>query len=241
MARRLRPSADNRTSAPKLYARIADFIRAEIEQGRLRPGDRLPPLADLAERFQCSRATVREALGTLRGQGLVEFRHGDGTFVRTVSVDTWMEPLDAAILLSLSDARQLVELLTAVLAAASVSAAERAGDEGLGALAQALFRIECAPPDEEAVAAELAFHLCLARCAENVLLENVVRVLQEGLRSVIRLAIRSFGPSIAHCRAMYDAIAAHDPGLARERAYAYGQALRESLERTRSAPADGAP
>ncbi|WP_231493493.1 FadR/GntR family transcriptional regulator [Alicyclobacillus macrosporangiidus] len=233
-----------RTLELKLYHRIANAIRSQIEQGLLRPGDRLPPLGELAEQFGCSRATVREALSALRGQGLIEFRHGDGTFVRTASVEMWMEPLDAAVLLSLSDARQLVELQTVVLAGAAAAAAERSEAQRLGVLAQALFRLECALADqEEAVAAELAFHVCLAACADNVLMENVVRVLQEGLRSVIRLAIRDRGPGTAFCRALYDAVAAGDPRRAREEAFQYGQALAASLERLRGAglPSSGSP
>lgn len=60
-----------RTRGEKLYVRIAQDIRKMIEDGSFRPGDRLPPLAQLAADFQCSRATVREALGALRGKSVV--------------------------------------------------------------------------------------------------------------------------------------------------------------------------
>ncbi|WP_043265362.1 GntR family transcriptional regulator [Streptomyces sp. CT34] len=64
------------------YERIADELRTAIRAGRLGPGDRLPAETKLAERFGRSVPTVREALRTLRDEGLIEKRHGVGNFVR---------------------------------------------------------------------------------------------------------------------------------------------------------------
>ncbi|WP_274914801.1 GntR family transcriptional regulator [Streptomyces sp. WZ-12] len=64
------------------YERIADALRTAIRTGQLRPGDRLPAETRLAERFGRSVPTVREALRALRDEGLIEKRHGVGTFVR---------------------------------------------------------------------------------------------------------------------------------------------------------------
>ncbi|GGX10839.1 GntR family transcriptional regulator [Streptomyces noursei] len=64
------------------YERIADDLRTAIRAGHLRPGDRLPAETKLAERFGRSVPTVREALRALRDEGLIEKRHGIGTFVR---------------------------------------------------------------------------------------------------------------------------------------------------------------
>ncbi|MFJ5680023.1 GntR family transcriptional regulator [Streptomyces sp. NPDC093097] len=64
------------------YERIADELRTSIRAGRLKPGDRLPAETRLAERFGHSVPTVREALRALRDEGLIEKRHGIGTFVR---------------------------------------------------------------------------------------------------------------------------------------------------------------
>ncbi len=55
-----------------------------IRQGQIGPGDRLPPERDLAEQLGVSRASLREALRTLEVAGLVESRHGGGTYVRDV-------------------------------------------------------------------------------------------------------------------------------------------------------------
>ncbi|GAA1881758.1 GntR family transcriptional regulator [Streptantibioticus ferralitis] len=66
----------------KRYEVIADALRDEIRAGRLGPGERLPAKTALAERYRVSPPTVRQALGVLRAEGLVEERHGRGDFVR---------------------------------------------------------------------------------------------------------------------------------------------------------------
>jgi DNA-binding GntR family transcriptional regulator len=68
--------------APK-YQRIASALRTDIRAGSYRPGDRLPAETALMDRFNVSLPTLRQAIGVLRAEGLVESRHGIGTFVRS--------------------------------------------------------------------------------------------------------------------------------------------------------------
>jgi GntR family transcriptional repressor for pyruvate dehydrogenase complex len=219
------------SDAHKLYYRVAQEIRSLIEEGVFRPGDRLPPLAELANRFGCSRATVREALGALRGQGLVEFRHGNGTYVRTATVEMWMEPLEAALLLGQGEAQQLLETMTALLAGIASVVASRSEEIDFGPLAQALFQVECAyPRGEDAVAAEISFYLTLAACSGNSVLENSLRVLQEALRSTLRLVADEWRVGVETCRAVYDAALAGDAHACRETLFQYGERLVARLQ-----------
>ncbi|GHJ37365.1 GntR family transcriptional regulator [Streptomyces sp. TS71-3] len=64
------------------YQRIADELKAAIEAGEYGPGDRLPGENDLMARHEVARMTVRQALGVLQAEGLVEARKGAGVFVR---------------------------------------------------------------------------------------------------------------------------------------------------------------
>ncbi|MBF6588306.1 GntR family transcriptional regulator [Nocardia farcinica] len=73
--------SDTSGYAPK-YRRIAQALRREIDAGVLHPGQRLPPEPDLAQRFRVSLPTVRQALAVLRSEGLIESRHGIGSFVK---------------------------------------------------------------------------------------------------------------------------------------------------------------
>lgn len=64
------------------YHRVADALRTEIRTGELHPGQRLPAETTLVERFRVSLPTIRQALSVLRAEGLIESRHGVGTFVK---------------------------------------------------------------------------------------------------------------------------------------------------------------
>lgn len=70
-----------RTSAAPLYVALSNLIRAEIEDGRWAPGSQLPTLDQLSEMFGVARVTVRQALGVLADDGLIDRMQGKGTFV----------------------------------------------------------------------------------------------------------------------------------------------------------------
>ncbi|QEU94646.1 GntR family transcriptional regulator [Streptomyces kanamyceticus] len=66
-----------------LYQQVASAIREAILSGEFEPGAPLPSEAQLIERYQVSRPTVRNAVAALRAEGLVNVRHGKGSFVRS--------------------------------------------------------------------------------------------------------------------------------------------------------------
>src|SRR3990170_2223461 len=68
-----------------LPLRLRDEILAIIQRQALRPGDRLPTEAALADRFGVARTTAREALKLLEQDGVVDVRHGSGRYVSQVS------------------------------------------------------------------------------------------------------------------------------------------------------------
>lgn len=65
---------------------IADLIAADIDTGRLQPGDAVPSEVQLSQRYGVSRGTARAAVAMLRASGRVRTHFGRGTFVA--------EPLD---------------------------------------------------------------------------------------------------------------------------------------------------
>ena len=67
--------------APK-YQRIADDLRRAIRAGEHPAGERMPAETDLVQRYEVSLPTIRQALGVLRAEGLIESRQGIGTYVR---------------------------------------------------------------------------------------------------------------------------------------------------------------
>jgi len=64
------------------FRQIADQLRAAIDSGDLRPGDRLPSEAELTRHYSVARMTARQAIQELRSEGRVVAEHGRGVFVR---------------------------------------------------------------------------------------------------------------------------------------------------------------
>jgi GntR family transcriptional regulator len=69
------------------YTQIAELLRRRIARGVWRKGDRLPANEALMKEFDVSRITIREALGLLINENLIEARQGAGTFVRSVPLE----------------------------------------------------------------------------------------------------------------------------------------------------------
>lgn len=71
-----------RDSATPLYLQLYSSLRAQIQRGDLKPGDRVPTEAELVEVFGVSRITVRSALKQLQQEGYFERHRGLGSFVK---------------------------------------------------------------------------------------------------------------------------------------------------------------
>ncbi|MGB8953868.1 MAG: FadR/GntR family transcriptional regulator [Tumebacillaceae bacterium] len=214
----------------KIYEQVAEHIKQMIEQGFLKPGDKLPPMNELAVKFGVSRATVREAFSSLVGMGLIDLRHGEGTFVQKIDVQTMVtEPMNAALLLGWSDLQQLMEVRRLLETGIVGWACERAAEEDLRAIADALETMGRAEKHlEEQVSADLQFHMAIAQASGNDVLINLMNTLAEGIRSFLRTVWAEEGQEqrlLDEHRELYEAIAARD----RQRAT---QLLLEHLERT---------
>lgn len=70
-----------------LYIQIAENFSAQIESGELAPGSRLPGERELSEVLSVQRETVRQAFRMLENQGLIERRHGSGTYVAKPKIE----------------------------------------------------------------------------------------------------------------------------------------------------------
>jgi DNA-binding GntR family transcriptional regulator len=72
--------ADQRNRLPP-YKQIAADIRAEIQAGRLRPGEQVPSVTQLCDRYSVTRNTAIRALRVLKDDGLIVIEQGWGSFV----------------------------------------------------------------------------------------------------------------------------------------------------------------
>src|SRR5699024_12812352 len=92
----------------KVYLSVLDVVRNFIKEHNLKAGDKLPSERELAEKLQASRSSIREALRSLELLGLIEVRHGEGTFISTYRPFHTVELLASFILLESNTNRELI-------------------------------------------------------------------------------------------------------------------------------------
>jgi GntR family transcriptional repressor for pyruvate dehydrogenase complex len=223
----------------KIYEQVAEHIKQMIEQGFLKPGDKLPPMNELAVQFGVSRATVREAFSSLVGMGLIDLRHGEGTFVQKIDVQTMVtEPMNAALLLGWSDLQQLMEVRRLLETGIVGWACERAAAEDLRAIADALTTMGRAEEHlEEQVSADLQFHMAIAQASGNDVLINLMNTLSEGIRSFLRNVWAEDGQEqrlLDEHRELYEAIAARDKQRATQLLLAHLERTEQFLQQRRT-------
>ncbi|MBM7624589.1 GntR family transcriptional regulator [Sporohalobacter salinus] len=71
----------DKNSRIPLYYQLMDIIIEKIESDKLQPDDKLPSERNLCEKYDISRATVRQAIQELEKEGYIYKQHGKGTFV----------------------------------------------------------------------------------------------------------------------------------------------------------------
>jgi DNA-binding FadR family transcriptional regulator len=204
--------------APQSPSRVAAAITAEIAEGRLQQGDRLPTEMVLATRFGVSRSVVREAIAGLRSGGVVRSRQGLGTFVVSQR-ETATLRIDADLLSDLVVFRNVFELRAILEIRAAALAALRADEEQRASITEALDRMRKASNWlDDGVTADLDFHRCVAAASGNPYIATVVGFLAGQMRQSImfmrhnqnRFAERLAAMNIAEHSAIHKALMKRD-------------------------------
>lgn len=218
----------------RLSDQVAQHLCELIIEGEIAAGQALPSERKLAEQFDVSSVVIREALKTLSVNGLVEIRHGAGSFVTTP--DQWRvaEPIATLIRSGQADLLHVVETRAIIEVEISGLAATRYDAAGLQVLDEALERMVASQQDPVAhAAADLGFHRALAANAKNPVL---ALVLQPLLAPILTLMLRGARIAEATSRAVEehrrirDAVAMRDPAAARAAMCAHIETSRSEVK-----------
>ena len=228
-----------------LKERVIRQLTRLIDEGVLAPGDQLPSERELSEELQVSRGTVREAVQFLQTLGLLEIRHGSGTFVRPATDpgalrEEWRE----WTIRHAERIHDLLEIRKGLEPFAAELAAERARESDLAAMEEAVEQMEPAVdhPDVAAlVQADLAFHHALCAAAGNAALTEFADALGEQLLrergTTWNLPGRPARSLVEH-RAICDAVRAGDPRRARTAALEHLESVEADLAASVLRPRD---
>lgn len=146
---------------------VVEGLKGAILGGSLRAGDKLPTEAAIMDRFGVSRTVVRESLSRLQASGLVETRHGIGTFVLAADARPVFR-IDAHDMATLAEVIAVLELRISLETEAAGLAALRRQPEHLLAMEQALTAFRASiEEDSDAVPPDFQFHMEVARATGN--------------------------------------------------------------------------
>jgi GntR family transcriptional repressor for pyruvate dehydrogenase complex len=156
-----------------------------IKDKHLRPGEKLPAERELAAMLHVSRPSLREALRALAIMNIIEIRQGDGTYVTSLEPDLLVEHLDFVIslddatILQLFEARKIVEVGAASLAAKYIT------DEQASALENCLEKSNESINDPQAfLEVDLELHKRITEAAGNPFIKRFLTSLNRiGLAS----------------------------------------------------------
>ena len=160
---------------------VADRILDLLHVTGSKSGDRLPTERELCEQLQVSRTALREGLKELQAMGVIETRHGDGSFVSKISVDELFTinsvrlqviEINPEELLHITEVRFLIEGETALLAAKQATPVQ------LEAIEHQLQRLIAAGGvGPKSLKPDLMFHIEIAVASGNIIYPKLLRLL----------------------------------------------------------------
>ena len=195
---------------------VVSHVRALIERGALKPGDRLPAERDLATQIGVSRPTIRAGLRTLAAMGVVLSRHGSGTYIPegppALNTDalSFLAALHGFTREEMYEARRILEVGAAGLAA------ERATPDQVATLAEEVASLFASMHDPQVfLVHDINFHRGVAAASGNPIVASLVEMVsalyyERRRETAIRASERDLRDAAEAHRRIYQAIRARD-------------------------------
>jgi GntR family transcriptional regulator, transcriptional repressor for pyruvate dehydrogenase complex len=210
--------------AKKIYEEIVEQIRQLMENGSLKPGDKLLSERELAEKLQVSRSSVREALRALEMMGFVDIKTGGGTFIKETSAEGIIQPLAMFISIEKGAFFEIYEIRKIFETAASHLAAERATPMDLAKIEENLKKMKAALAEddsEEGEDSDTAFHFSIAEATQNSWLIRLLNTISDSVHKTVSVARRQLYMTPGYPQTLieqhtkiYEAIRDRNPELA---------------------------
>ena len=204
---------------------VVEHITGSIQQGVLKPGDKLPTESAIMEQHGVSRTVVREAISHLQAAGWAQTRHGIGTFV--IERSNAGLAINAESIVTVMDVLAMLELRISMEAEAAWLAAARRSEAQVAELAKVLGAMQrSVARASPAVDADVQFHLLIAQATGNRYFVDILS--QLGTTIIPRARINM--PQLGH-----DDPAAYLERVNREHEDIFNAILRKDPEAARAA------
>jgi DNA-binding FadR family transcriptional regulator len=156
-----------------LFREIQLQIRNYIIENHLSPGDMLPPAAEIAAQLGVSSATLREALRSLEALGVLQTKHGIGTFIRAYDLSPILDNLSFSLLFAHESLSKMVQIREAMEIGLIPTVVEQIRKEDIHELESILAQMK---DDNSAEGLEVVFHRTLYRCLDNPLIPQFLDI-----------------------------------------------------------------
>jgi len=162
----------------RLYESVIEQIMNLIKNNKLKPGDKLSPERELAEKLSISRGSLREAFRVLESRGLIKSKPGGGRYIREIrknghnNTENIILSLEKSSILELLEAREMFEVKIAEIAA------QKATPEDIKLIEEALNKMN----EEEELKygketeSDTEFHLAIASASHNFVFVNIIKL-----------------------------------------------------------------
>lgn len=157
----------------KLSDRIVKQIEHWIESGEVNPGDKLPSVRELCELFDVGRSAVRDAITTLKGKGLVNVKHGEGTFICHFDLSTLFHGL---LLADEKDISQLFGVRKVLEVGIAENAAIHHRTQNLKEMKDAIEKLQSVET-MKAWESDYDFHIAIAKATQNEMLVQLMQTI----------------------------------------------------------------
>lgn len=179
----------------RLYQQVAEQIQEMILDGRLKSGDKLLSERTMAEQFNVSRNSIREAIRALEILGIVESRQGGGNFIVAGKSDCLFQPLSIMFKLYNGTFTDLLEIRRGLEMEAAALAAKRITPDKAAEIVSIMETLRYADSEQCSVEADQQLHLLIADISGNIMLSGflnaISRLLEQAVRDGRKLILRS--------------------------------------------------
>jgi GntR family transcriptional regulator, transcriptional repressor for pyruvate dehydrogenase complex len=161
---------------------VVNHVRSLLENGTLRPGDKIPPEREFARALKISRASLRTGIGYLAAMGVMKIRHGVGTFVADGPPDFGESSLSLMGALHGFQSWQMFEARSILESSLAALAAERGREEHHTALAEEvaeMFATLNTPTDY--LIHDVLFHRIIAKASGNPILAAIMETVTSSM------------------------------------------------------------
>lgn len=201
---------------------VVEDLTRNIINGILKPGEKIASEFGLADKYEVSRFTVREALKKLDSMGLLTIKHGIGSFVNEVKPESYMKPLLPVLVMSNIDIREICEARLPLEVQSISLCIDNVDAKKLDEMKLLLEKMEIALADnnfDKYDDLDIEFHLLIARASKNRVIYEMLSTLQDMLREQLRR--ESSSPhykelSVKRHKLMVDAIENKEKELAKQ-------------------------